>query len=102
MQALLSIDNLRNYHSFPSSQEGAPLPILADMSIGDWFGGFLFSAGQQANEAVQDQLSALSFTRFGVVSCVQCFSIHTEYCNCKYLCLISVLIAIFLPSCFAV
>jgi hypothetical protein len=37
---------------------------LADGSIGDWFGGFLYSSGQQANEAVQDQLSALSFTRF--------------------------------------
>jgi hypothetical protein len=36
---------------------------LADLGIGDWFGGLLFSAGQQANEAVQDQLSALSFSR---------------------------------------
>lgn len=36
---------------------------LADGSLGDWFGGFLFSAGQQANEAVQGQLSSLSFTR---------------------------------------
>lgn len=82
MQALLGVDNLRNYNSFHSSQDGAPLPFLADMSIGDWFGGFLFSAGQQANEAVQDQLSALSFTRFAVMRKV--FSIHTAYCNCKY------------------
>ncbi|RLM70332.1 cytochrome c-type biogenesis ccda-like chloroplastic protein 1 [Panicum miliaceum] len=37
--------------------------LLADLGIGDWFGGLLFSAGQQANEAVQDQLSALSFSR---------------------------------------
>jgi len=36
---------------------------LADGSLSDWFGGFLFSAGQQANEAVQGQLSSLSFTR---------------------------------------
>jgi hypothetical protein len=36
---------------------------LADLSVGDWFGNLLYSAGQQANEAVQDQLSALSFTR---------------------------------------
>ncbi|WVZ02328.1 hypothetical protein V8G54_023134 [Vigna mungo] len=35
---------------------------LADGSLSDWFGGFLFSAGQQANEAVQGQLSSLSFT----------------------------------------
>ncbi|KAL6975371.1 hypothetical protein U1Q18_024166 [Sarracenia purpurea var. burkii] len=40
---------------------------LADGSIGDWFGGFLYSAGQQANEAVQDQLSALSFTSLAVI-----------------------------------
>ncbi|PHU13185.1 Cytochrome c-type biogenesis ccda-like chloroplastic protein [Capsicum chinense] len=36
---------------------------LADGSIGDLFGGLLYSAGQQANEAVQGQLTALSFTR---------------------------------------
>ncbi|KAL6660570.1 hypothetical protein ACP70R_001605 [Stipagrostis hirtigluma subsp. patula] len=29
--------------------------FLADLGIGDWFGGLLYSAGQQANEAVQDQ-----------------------------------------------
>ncbi|GKV42520.1 hypothetical protein SLEP1_g49915 [Rubroshorea leprosula] len=40
---------------------------LADASAGDWFGGFLFSAGQQANEAVQSQLSALSFTSLAVI-----------------------------------
>lgn len=38
--------------------------MLADGGVGDWFGSFLYSAGQQANVAVQDQLSALSFTRF--------------------------------------
>lgn len=37
--------------------------MLADVNLGDWFGGILFSAGQQANEAVQNQLTALSFTR---------------------------------------
>ncbi|RWR78793.1 cytochrome c-type biogenesis ccda-like chloroplastic protein [Cinnamomum micranthum f. kanehirae] len=56
-----------NALSMEHFMEGAPLPILADMSIGDWFGGFLFSAGQQANEAVQDQLSALSFTSLAVI-----------------------------------
>ncbi|XP_057964779.1 cytochrome c-type biogenesis ccda-like chloroplastic protein isoform X1 [Malania oleifera] len=40
---------------------------LADGGLGDWFGGFLYSAGQQANEAVQDQLSALSFTSLAVI-----------------------------------
>jgi hypothetical protein len=30
----------------------APVFTLADGGIGDWFGGILFSAGQQANEAV--------------------------------------------------
>ncbi|XP_047152680.1 cytochrome c-type biogenesis ccda-like chloroplastic protein isoform X5 [Vigna umbellata] len=40
---------------------------LADGSLSDWFGGFLFSAGQQANEAVQGQLSSLSFTSLAVI-----------------------------------
>ncbi|KAH7546510.1 cytochrome c-type biogenesis ccda-like chloroplastic protein isoform X2 [Ziziphus jujuba] len=40
---------------------------LADGGLGDWFGGFLYSAGQQANEAVQDQLSTLSFTSLAVI-----------------------------------
>ena len=44
-------------------QHGSSELLLADLGIGDWFGGLLFSAGQQANEAVQDQLSALSFSR---------------------------------------
>ncbi|KAL6905657.1 hypothetical protein ACP4OV_003258 [Aristida adscensionis] len=41
--------------------------LLADLGMGDWFGGLLYSAGQQANEAVQDQLSALSFTSLAVI-----------------------------------
>ncbi|PUZ43649.1 hypothetical protein GQ55_8G024600 [Panicum hallii var. hallii] len=41
--------------------------LLADLGIGDWFGGLLFSAGQQANEAVQDQLTALSFSSLAVI-----------------------------------
>ncbi|XP_057453750.1 cytochrome c-type biogenesis ccda-like chloroplastic protein 2 [Lotus japonicus] len=40
---------------------------LADGSINDWFGGILYSAGQQANEAVLDQLSSLSFTSLAVI-----------------------------------
>ena len=38
--------------------------ILAEGTLGDSLGNFLYSANQQANEAVQDQLSALSVTRF--------------------------------------
>jgi hypothetical protein len=45
-------------------QHGPSGILLADLQIGDWLGGLLYSAGQQANEAVQDQLSALSFSRF--------------------------------------
>ncbi|KAH9605080.1 hypothetical protein KSS87_008607 [Heliosperma pusillum] len=36
--------------------------MMADAGLGDWFGGFVYSSGQQANEAVQSQLSALSLT----------------------------------------
>lgn len=42
-------------------------PFLADINLGEWFGGILYLAGQQANEAVQDQLSALSFTSLAVI-----------------------------------
>ncbi|KAM3255923.1 hypothetical protein ACQJBY_048840 [Aegilops geniculata] len=49
------------------SQLGSSGLLLADLGIGDWFGGLLFSAGQQANEAVLDQLSALSFTSLAVI-----------------------------------
>ncbi|KAL5548014.1 hypothetical protein UlMin_003245 [Ulmus minor] len=40
---------------------------LADGGLSDWFGGFLYSSGQQANEAVLDQLSALSFSSLAVI-----------------------------------
>ncbi|KMZ64642.1 Cytochrome c-type biogenesis ccda-like chloroplastic protein2 [Zostera marina] len=40
---------------------------LADIDIGDSVGGFLYSAGQQANNAVQDELSALSFASLAVI-----------------------------------
>ncbi|PIA29043.1 hypothetical protein AQUCO_06300010v1 [Aquilegia coerulea] len=46
-------------------EKATSLATLAD--IGDSFGGFLYSSGQQANEAVQDQLSALSFTSVAVI-----------------------------------
>jgi hypothetical protein len=46
-----------------NQEMAASLFTLADGGLGDWFGGILFSAGQQANEAVLDQLSSLSFTR---------------------------------------
>ncbi|XP_059284960.1 cytochrome c-type biogenesis ccda-like chloroplastic protein [Lycium ferocissimum] len=40
---------------------------LADGSIGDLFGGLLYSAGQQANEAVQGELTVLSFTSLATI-----------------------------------
>ncbi|KAL6199223.1 hypothetical protein ACLB2K_029009 [Fragaria x ananassa] len=40
---------------------------IAEGGAGDWFGGFLFTTAQQANEAVQDQLSALSFSSLAVI-----------------------------------
>ncbi|THG22552.1 hypothetical protein TEA_028632 [Camellia sinensis var. sinensis] len=49
------------------AEGAASVYTLADGSVGDWFGGFLYSAGQQANEVVQDQLSALSFTSLAVI-----------------------------------
>jgi len=66
------------YHSVNriilSSQEVASsIYALADGSLSDWFGGFLFSAGQQANEAVQGQLSSLSFTRSPINSYIVFF-----------------------------
>lgn len=53
-----------------SQEMAASWYTIAEGNIGDWFGGFLYSAGQQANEAVQDQLSALSFTRFFISSSI--------------------------------
>ncbi|MQL72425.1 hypothetical protein Taro_004728 [Colocasia esculenta] len=47
--------------------EAQNFPTLADISIGDWLGGLLYSAGQQANEAVQDQLSAPSISSVAVI-----------------------------------
>ncbi|XP_074575969.1 cytochrome c-type biogenesis ccda-like chloroplastic protein 1 isoform X2 [Curcuma longa] len=41
--------------------------FLAEMNLGDWLGDLLYSAGQQANEAVQSQLSAVSFTSLAVI-----------------------------------
>ncbi|KAG5032890.1 hypothetical protein JHK82_016457 [Glycine max] len=49
------------------AEVAASIYALADGSLGDWFGGFLFSAGQQANEAVQGQLTSLSFTSLAVI-----------------------------------
>ncbi|XP_051152114.1 cytochrome c-type biogenesis ccda-like chloroplastic protein isoform X2 [Andrographis paniculata] len=43
------------------------LYTLADGNLGDWLSGILYLAGQQANVAVQDQLSALSFTSLAVI-----------------------------------
>ncbi|XP_057797265.1 cytochrome c-type biogenesis ccda-like chloroplastic protein [Salvia miltiorrhiza] len=40
---------------------------LADGSSGDWLSGLLFSASQDANAAVQDQLTSFSFTSLVVI-----------------------------------
>ncbi|XP_057473523.1 cytochrome c-type biogenesis ccda-like chloroplastic protein isoform X1 [Actinidia eriantha] len=57
-----------NALSMDNVMEGAAsVYTLADGGIGDWFGGFLYSSGQQANEAFQSQLSALSFTSLAVI-----------------------------------
>ncbi|XP_028114316.1 cytochrome c-type biogenesis ccda-like chloroplastic protein isoform X2 [Camellia sinensis] len=66
--ANLVVANAAEAVSMENIMEGAAsVYTLADGSVGDWFGGFLYSAGQQANEAVQDQLSALSFTSLAVI-----------------------------------
>ncbi|CAH9107983.1 unnamed protein product [Cuscuta epithymum] len=53
------------------TMQGNMLPsslyALADGGITDWFGDFLYSAGQQANEAVQGQLSALNVSSLAVI-----------------------------------
>ncbi|XP_010268823.1 PREDICTED: cytochrome c-type biogenesis ccda-like chloroplastic protein [Nelumbo nucifera] len=63
---LVAIDTA-NALSMNLMDRAASISTLADMGLGDWFGGFLYSAGQQANEAVQDQLSTLSFTSLAVI-----------------------------------
>lgn len=44
-----------------------PLYTLCDGNTSDWLSGILYSAGQQANFAVQNQLSSLSFTSLAVI-----------------------------------
>lgn len=73
---------------FVSHQHGLSGLVLADLGVGDWFGSLLFSAGQQANEAVQDQLSALSFSRYVLlwVSCTQFYHLNFLFlCYFPYL-----------------
>lgn len=60
MASLITIDPA-------NALEAVHVPFLADLNVGDWLGNFLYSAGQQANDAVQDQLSALSFTSLAVI-----------------------------------
>ncbi|XP_037497903.1 cytochrome c-type biogenesis ccda-like chloroplastic protein isoform X2 [Jatropha curcas] len=64
---LVAIDAAKAVTTSKLLEEAASIYALADGSTGDWFGTFLYSAGQQANEAVQDQLSALSFTSLAVI-----------------------------------
>ncbi|KAM7492623.1 hypothetical protein LguiA_035544 [Lonicera macranthoides] len=66
--ANLVVTQTANALSMENIMEGhASLYTLAEGGLGDWFGGVLYSAGQQANVAVQDQLSALSFTSLAVI-----------------------------------
>ncbi|CAN1775362.1 Cytochrome c-type biogenesis ccda-like chloroplastic protein 2 [Linum perenne] len=60
---LVAIGNAKAVSSDDLLEGATYLYTLAEGNIGDSFGGFLYSAGQQANEAVQGQLTALSFTR---------------------------------------
>ncbi|CAN4102842.1 unnamed protein product [Withania somnifera] len=55
----LTMDNMMDFSN--------AVHTLADGSIGDVFGGLMYSAGQQANEAVQGQLTALSFTSLATI-----------------------------------
>lgn len=67
--------------------------MLADVNLGDWFGGILFSAGQQANEAVQNQLTALSFTR-----CIDSVYVFAQW-EKEYGCFLLVLNIVSLATC---
>ncbi|XVF78062.1 hypothetical protein PTKIN_Ptkin14bG0098000 [Pterospermum kingtungense] len=64
---LVAIDSAKALTEANILEGAASLYTLADGSPGDWFGGLIYSAGQQANEAVQGQLSALSFTSLAVI-----------------------------------
>ncbi|KAE8679104.1 Cytochrome c-type bioproteinsis ccda-like chloroplastic protein [Hibiscus syriacus] len=64
---LVAIDSAKALTGDKFLEGAASLYTLADGSPGDWFGGLLYSASQQANEAVQGQLSALSFTSLAVI-----------------------------------
>ncbi|RZC50738.1 hypothetical protein C5167_019161 [Papaver somniferum] len=63
---LLQLNGSLNGSNFERLVSGRSIihPSSADIAFGDRFGGILFSSGKNANEAVQDQLAALSFTRF--------------------------------------
>lgn len=66
--AALFATPMANALTMESMKETAgSLYTLADGSPGEWLSGLLYSAGQQANVAVQDQLSALSFTSLAVI-----------------------------------
>lgn len=67
MHPSYSVDIRNKNDLFMNQEVAASFYDLADGSINDWFGGILYSAGQQANEAVLDQLSSLSFTRCTII-----------------------------------
>lgn len=81
-----------------SIQEIASVYTLADGSLGDWFGGILYSVGQQANEAVLDQLSSLSFTRCTISSFEHKFILTFSSENWKVVFMVCYLLLILLHS----
>ncbi|XP_078152162.1 cytochrome c biogenesis protein family [Carex rostrata] len=64
---LVAVAGAANASSLEHVVTGASVSFLAELNFGDWFGGLLYSASQDANVAVQDQLSALSFTSLAVI-----------------------------------
>ncbi|KAF3327155.1 cytochrome c-type biogenesis ccda-like chloroplastic protein 2 isoform X1 [Carex littledalei] len=64
---LVAVAGAANASSLEHVVTGASVPFLAELNFSDWFGGLLYSASQDANVAVQDQLSALSFTSLAVI-----------------------------------
>ncbi|KAL5698059.1 Cytochrome c-type biogenesis ccda-like chloroplastic protein 2 [Ranunculus cassubicifolius] len=64
---IIPIDSAKALNMEDVMEGAASFATLANVSLGDSFGGFLYSSGQQANEAVQDQLGALSLTSLAVI-----------------------------------
>lgn len=64
---MLVVDKVKALSMKNITDGATSIYTVADGSLGEWLGGFLYSAGEQANDAVRDQLSALSFTSLAVI-----------------------------------